>query len=139
MAGTNIEGHMAYRINSNLVMTIDTQMLNWVNIRGSVCEQATPTLTAHTSEFIVQFPISVTFYINDMVIDSQLPITEMDLGGYVRAFTRSGTSPPQNSWALNDVTVPMRLAASQLNITSSCKTTSKYFKFKAWATQYIKL
>ncbi|MCL8557993.1 hypothetical protein AB7W81_02445 [Proteus mirabilis] len=31
MAGTNIEGHMAYRINSNLVMTIDTQMLNWVN------------------------------------------------------------------------------------------------------------
>ncbi|HGW5157888.1 TPA: adhesin [Proteus mirabilis] len=122
MAGTNIEGHMAYRINSNLVMTIDTQMLNWVNIRGSVCEQATPTLTAHASEFTVQFPISVTFYINDMVIDSQLPIPEMDLGGYVRSFTRSGTSPPQNSWALNDVTVPMRLAASQLNVTSSCKT-----------------
>ena len=33
---------------------------------------------------LVQFPISVTFYINDMVIDSQLPIPEMDLGGYVR-------------------------------------------------------
>ncbi|EOG5602602.1 hypothetical protein L3033_003985 [Providencia stuartii] len=72
--------------------------------------------------FTVQFPITLRFYINDRVIDGQLSIAAMGLGGYVRAFTASRTTPQHTSWTLSDSSVPMRLAASQLNIGSSCIT-----------------
>lgn len=121
-AGTNIDGKTAYRINSNLVMTVETKIINWVNIGGNVCSSTSSTTTANAGDFTVQFPITVTFYINDRIIDGQLPIAAMNLGGYVRAFTASRTTPPQTSWTLSDSSVPMRLAASQLNVGSSCST-----------------
>lgn len=121
-AGTNVDGKTAYRINSNLVMTVETQIINWVNIGGNICASTTSTTTASAGDFTVQFPITVTFYINDRIIDGQLPIAAMNLGGYVRAFTASRTTPPQTSWTLSDSSVPMRLAASQLNVGSSCTT-----------------
>ncbi|EKT60245.1 hypothetical protein [Providencia burhodogranariea] len=121
-AGTTIDGKVAYRINSNLVMTVNTRILNWVNINGAICAMTESTTTVNAGEFTVQFPITVTFYINDRIIDGQLPIAAMDLGGYVRAFTASKTTPPQTSWTLNHSSVPMRLAASQLNVGSSCTT-----------------
>ncbi|MEQ4692561.1 adhesin [Providencia manganoxydans] len=121
-AGMNVDGKTAYRINSNLVMTVETQIINWINIAGHTCSSATTGLTANASDFTVQFPITVTFYINERIIDGQLPIAAMDLGGYVRAYTASRTTPPQTSWTLSDSSVPMRLAASQLNVGSSCTT-----------------
>nr|WP_294350822.1 adhesin [Providencia sp.] len=122
MAGTDIDGKVAYRINNNLVMTVDTRIMQWINIEGGACSLSTPSSTLNASDFTVQFPITVTFYINERIIDGQLPIAGMELGGYVRAFTRSGLAPPQTSWPLSDSSVPMRLAASQLNVGSSCST-----------------
>lgn len=120
--GINIEGKMAYRINSNLVMTVETRIMNWLNINAGMCSYSYPGMTRPASGFTNQFPITITFYINERIIDGQLVIAEMDLGGYVRAFTAQNTIPPYESWPLNESTVPMRLAASQLNVGALCST-----------------
>ncbi|MGO2304169.1 MAG: adhesin [Providencia sp.] len=120
--GTNIEGKVAYRINSNLMMTVETRIMNWLNINAGMCSYSYPGMTRPASNFTNQFPITITFYINERIIDGQLVIAEIDLGGYVRAFTAQKTVPPYDSWPLNESTVPMRLAASQLNVGALCST-----------------
>lgn len=125
LASTTINNQVAYRINSNLVMTVDSQILNWINIRGANgCANASNTKTENASRFIVQFPITVTFYINDRIIDGQVVIASMPLGGYVRAFMDPKTPPTDTSWPLAETTVPMRLLSSTLNVGSSCNTTT---------------
>lgn len=121
--GVNIDGLPAYRINSNLVMTVDSFIPNWRYIIALVCSYATPGMTANASEFTRQFPITLRFYVNKKIIDGQVPIPAMDLGGYVRAFSARVTPPSEMSWPIGESTVPMRLAASELNISpSSCST-----------------
>lgn len=121
-AGISIYGKVVYRINTNLVMTVESKMADWVNFYSNVCTNATETSIQNASKFTSHFPITITFYINDRIIDGQLPIAAMSLGGYVRAFIESKTTPPQTSWALSDTTVPLRLLASQLNMGASCST-----------------
>nr|WP_314266441.1 adhesin [uncultured Moellerella sp.] len=123
-AGTRVDGKYAYRVNSNVIMTVDSKMSDWVNINGKVCSLASSSLTAEATSFTVQFPITVTFYINERIIDGQVVIASMPLGGYVRAFMDPKTAPTYNTWPLGETTVPMRLLSSTLNVGSSCNTTT---------------
>ncbi len=124
-AGTTVGGKNAYRVNSNVIMTVDSKMLNWLNITGAYsCSNASSSSTMMASSFSVQFPITVTFYINDRIIDGQVVIASMPLGGYVRAFMDPKTAPTYNTWPLGETTVPMRLLSSTLNVGSSCNTTT---------------
>ncbi|MEY0301854.1 adhesin [Providencia manganoxydans] len=124
-AGTTVDGKTGYRVNSNVVMTVDSKMLNWLNITGaSACSNASSGSTQSASGFAVQFPITVTFYINERIIDGQVVIASMPLGGYVRAFMSPKTPPTYTSWPLGETTVPMRLLSSTLNVGSSCNTTT---------------
>jgi len=123
LAGTIIDGKTGYRVNSNVVMTVDSKILDWLYISGATtCSNASSTATAGASSFVVQFPIRVTFYINDRIIDGQVVIASMPLGGYVRAFMSPKTPPTYTSWPLGETTVPMRLLSSTLNVGSSCNT-----------------
>lgn len=125
LAGTTIDGKTGYRVNSNVVMTVDSKMLNWLNITGAgACSNASSSSTQSASGFSVQFPITVTFYINERIIDGQVVIASMPLGGYVRAFMNPKTPPTFTSWPLGETTVPMRLLSSTLNVGSSCNTTT---------------
>nr|WP_282561572.1 adhesin [Providencia sp. 21OH12SH02B-Prov] len=124
MAGTHIEGKPAYQINSNLIMTVETNLMNWVNIDAAVCSNGFGGDVFPSGQFYSQFPIKLTFYIGERIIDGQLVINAMDLGGYVRAFTANRTVPPYDSWPINETTVPLRLAASQIHIDSLCTTTT---------------
>lgn len=121
--GTTIEGKAGYRVNSNVVMTVESRMLNWFHIKGALsCEKASTGSAEWASAFAVQFPIVVTFYINDRIIDGQIVIASMPLGGYVRAFMSPKTAPTYTSWPLGETTVPMRLLSSTLHVGSSCTT-----------------
>lgn len=122
MAGVYIEGRPAYQINSNLVMTVETNLMSWVNIDAAVCSNGFDGDIFPSGQFYSQFPIKLTFYINERIIDGQLVINAMDLGGYVRAYTAKKTVPPYDSWPINETTVPLRLAASQIHIGSLCTT-----------------
>lgn len=123
LASTTIDGKTGYRVNSNVVMTVDSKMLNWLDISGATtCANASSTTTTGASGFAVQFPITVTFYINDRIIDGQVVIASMPLGGYVRAFMSPKAPPTYTSWPLGETTVPMRLLSSTLNVGSSCTT-----------------
>ncbi|EKT55339.1 fimbrial adhesin [Providencia burhodogranariea DSM 19968] len=123
--GIKIEGINAYRINNNVAVTIESKMTNkWVNMSAGACSTWLNQLTASVSDFTMQFPITVTFYINEKIIDNQIVIAGMDLGGYVRAYTAKRTTPPFSSWPIGESTAPMRLASSVLNVDSSCKTTT---------------
>lgn len=121
-AGVTIDGKTAYRINNNLVMTVEAPIMDWKNIDAGMCSYAYVGLVRSAHEFTSQFPITITFYINEQIIDGKLVIPAMDLAGYVRAFTEPKSVPPFDSWPLSDSTVPMRLAASQLNVKAMCST-----------------
>ncbi|WIE08720.1 MULTISPECIES: adhesin [Providencia] len=121
-AGVTIDGKTAYRINNNLVMTVETPIMNWINIDAGMCSYAYVGLVRAAQEFTSQFPVTITFFINEQIIDGKLVIPAMDLAGYVRAFTEPKAVPPFDSWPLSDSTVPMRLAASQLNVKAMCST-----------------
>ncbi|WP_300004077.1 adhesin [uncultured Cedecea sp.] len=128
-AGTTVEGKEAYRINNNLIMTVDTKMADWTHIPDSIaCSDLTSINATYKTEqtyaFAVQFPLTLRFYINDKIIDGQVVVPAMPLAGYVRAFMRPLTSPTFASWSLNESTVPMRLRSSTLNVPSSCTTMS---------------
>lgn len=119
-----VSGQNAYKINDNLIMTVDSPILfGWVNISGAMCSKSDPGDTAYASSFTVQFPIKFRFYVNKRVVDGELPIPAMDLGGYVRAFVKS-RAPTDSSWPIRDSTVPIRLASSTLKVKSFCKTTT---------------
>ncbi|WP_222931052.1 hypothetical protein [Acinetobacter guerrae] len=125
-AGISIKGSSAYRINSNLFMTVHTDIMNWVHKGGStvcsnIAENDTDSL-GHVPSFTSHFPITVTFYLNEKIIDGQIVVNAQDLGGYVRAFMNPFTPPTQNSWPIEETTAPIRLKASQLNLVSSCST-----------------
>ncbi|WP_272682507.1 adhesin [Providencia sp. PROV120] len=123
-AGT-LDGKKSYRINSNVVMTVESKMPNWVNIGADACSNVVFIDWAQpASGFRAQFPITVTFYINERIIDGQIVIPSMPLGGYVRAFMSPKTPPTFTSWPLDEVTVPIRLRSSTLNVGSSCNTTT---------------
>ncbi len=124
-AGFNIEGKIAYQINSNLMMTVESRIMDWKNIDSGMCSYANPSLVRDASSFTSQFPITITFYINERIIDGKLLVPAMNLGGYVRAFTSPNATPPYDSWPINEVTVPMRLAFSELNIGSLCTTMTR--------------
>ncbi|MEY0304384.1 adhesin [Providencia manganoxydans] len=121
-AGTTIDGKTGYRINSNVVMTVDSKMPDWINMTSYTCALTNPGKTANASEFYVHFPITVTFYIHERIIDGQIVIPSMPLGGYVRAFMIPKKPPTFTSWPLGETTVPMRLLSSTLNVDSSCNT-----------------
>lgn len=123
-SGVTIDGKITYRINSNLVMAVETPIMNWINIDAGMCSYAYVGLTRPARDFTSQFPITITFYINEQIIDGKLVIPSMDLAGYVRAFTEPKAVPPFDNWPLTDSTVPMRLAASQLNVKAMCSTTT---------------
>ncbi|MBK0063579.1 adhesin [Acinetobacter sp. S54] len=121
--GIKIGTQNAYRINSNVVMTITEDLADWQQRGGSMCQDLKDySTTASVSTFSSQFPITFTFYLNEKVIDGQIVIPGMDLAGYVRAFNRDTTKPTQTSWTIQDTTAPMRLNTSQLNLVSSCST-----------------
>ncbi|MEQ4672508.1 adhesin [Providencia manganoxydans] len=124
-AGVRIDGWPAYHINSNLVVTVDSFIENWIYRISGACGNATPGMTADITNFRHGiFPITLKFYVKTKIIDGQLSVPAMDLGGYVQAFMALATTPPpEMSWPIGETTVPIRIAASQLNITpSACKT-----------------
>lgn len=121
--GTLIGGKIGYRINSNVYMTVESNMISWTSFTASTCSGVTNyNVVKPATDFMSQFPFSLTFYISDRIIDGQIVIAPIDLGGYVRAFMESNVAPTQNSWPIGQTTTPMRLAASQLNVSSSCST-----------------
>ena len=122
--GTKIEGLIGYRINSNVVMTVERKMYYWTNIPAPTCSLANPGTVEPVAYFTAQFPFTVRFYLHDVIIDDKVLIPAVVLGGYVRAFTSDGQAPPYSSWPLDEVSVPMRLAASQITVKSSCETVS---------------
>lgn len=125
LAGTTIDGKTGYRINNNLIMTVDSRILSWNKLSSNAnsCSASFPGIRA-ISGFTAQFPITVTFYINDRIIDGQVVIPSMDLGGYVRAFTNPIVAPPFDTWPIGESTAPMRLKSSTLNLVSACNTTT---------------
>ncbi|HEF8774442.1 adhesin [Providencia manganoxydans] len=121
-SGITIEGKAAYQIHSNLLMTIDTKFTDWVKGDAGLCSNGFGQEIFSTSAFTTYFPLGITFYINEKIIDSQLVIGAMDLAGYVRAFTAKGEAPPYDDWPINETTTPLRLASSQIHIRSRCST-----------------
>ncbi|RKG34294.1 adhesin [Acinetobacter guerrae] len=126
-AGVAINGVPAYRINSNVVMTLKADLTNyWINKTGRICSdiaENSPNTTEDVKYFTVQFPIIVTFYLNEKIIDGQIVINGLDLGGYLRAFMNPSKRPIlAKSIPIDQTTAPMRLKASQLNLVSSCST-----------------
>ncbi|MBJ9983888.1 adhesin [Acinetobacter sp. S40] len=124
LTGIKIGDKNAYRINSNVVMTItEDSKVDWYQTASGVCANLTGySVTAAVADFTGQFPITLTFYLNEKIIDGQIVIPAMDLVGYVRAYNREGTKPTQTFWAIQDSTAPMRLNTSQVNLVSSCST-----------------
>lgn len=122
MAGTNIEGKPAYQIHSNLLMTIETKLTDWIKGDAGICSNGYGGEVFPSSSFTTHFPMGLTFYVNEKIIDNQLVIAPIDLGGYVRAFTAAGTPPPYDSWSINETTAPLRLEASQIHLNSKCST-----------------
>ena len=122
--GISIGGKETYRINSNVVMTVEADIMQWTNRGAGVCSLAYEDTKYEVPMFNSQFPITMTFYINERIIDGQLMIYGMDLAGYVRAFTDPLSTPPFNSWPLNEVSVPLRLATSQINVGAMCSTST---------------
>ncbi|MDR2225287.1 MAG: adhesin [Providencia sp.] len=123
--GISIEGKETYRINKNLVMSAESNIDSWVNIYANACaDQATGSNNlGDVDYFRFQFPIVLSFYINEKIIDGQLMIPSIDLGGYVRAFVfNTWEKPPYDSWPINESSAPMRLGASQLNVNAKCET-----------------
>lgn len=124
--GPSIEGYSGYVINENIVMTIESKYLGeWGLSYASVCSSTSPSVSSEpVTEFTAQFPIVLSFYLNEKIIDTQIPIPAMDLAGYVRAFTRFGFRPSLSNVAIGQSTAPIRLAASVINVESSCSTTT---------------
>ncbi|HHR6318792.1 TPA: adhesin [Providencia alcalifaciens] len=122
--GFSLGGLKAYRLNANLVMTVEADMMEWTNRSSGVCSMASEETVFDVPRFDNHFPITMTFYIKEQIIDGQLVISEMPLAGYVRAFTNPKVAPPYDSWSLNESSVPLRLAASQINIGAKCSTST---------------
>ncbi|MEQ5128247.1 adhesin [Providencia alcalifaciens] len=118
--GFSIAGLKAYRLNANLVMTVQSDMMEWTNRSSGVCSMSYADTQFEVPRFNNHFPITMTFYIKEQIIDGQLIISEMPLAGYVRAFTNPSVAPPYDSWPLHESSVPLRLAASQINIGAKC-------------------
>ncbi|WP_206669016.1 hypothetical protein [Acinetobacter guerrae] len=127
-AGVTINGVPAYRINSNVVMTLKSDMTNsWVQKGNAVVCANIPATSPNTTDkvdnFTAQFPIVVTFYLNEKIIDGQIVINGLDLAGYLRTYTNPVGRPSMpKSLPIDQTTAPMRLKASQLNLVSSCST-----------------
>ncbi|OAT38670.1 adhesin [Proteus myxofaciens] len=123
--GITLNGKRAYRINNNLIMTVESEILNWNKLSGlgNGCSTAFTGIRAITN-FTQQFPFTITFFINDRIIDGQVVIPAMDLGGYVRAFTSPDVAPPYDTWPIEESTAPMRLTSSTLNLVAACNTTT---------------
>ncbi|MBC5791447.1 adhesin [Providencia sp. JUb39] len=123
--GVTINGLSTYRINSNVVMTVESKMDNWVNINAAGCSdvQSTNDIGA-VSGFNVHFPMTFTFYINEKIIDGQIMIPAMELAGYVRTFMKPSVLPSFQSWLFNEATAPVHLETSQLNVGSSCSSST---------------
>ncbi|MBC5791449.1 adhesin [Providencia sp. JUb39] len=124
--GIVINGLPAYRINNNVVMTVQSKMSDWVHIGGSsVCAYVTYIdKSDFASGFGVHFPMTFTFYINEKIIDGQIMIAGMELAGYVRAFMNPLVKPNISSWPFNETSAPVHLETSQLNVGSSCTTST---------------
>lgn len=123
--GFSLEGQPTYRINGNLVMTVNSSILNWKNLYtdNTTCSTVFTGIQPMNG-FSSHFPITLTYYINDRIIDGTISIPAMPLGGYVRAFTNPKQPPTQNIWPIEKSTAPTRLSASTLNIAASCNTTT---------------
>ncbi|EKT57578.1 hypothetical protein [Providencia sneebia] len=132
-----ISGDQAYRINDNLVMTVNPTkfpgMLDgWVQNPAPSCatlkesdKDKVPAKTEPIKNFNVQFPVNFHFFVSKRIIDNELPIPAMDLGSYVRHFRRPGGGPPNvSTWPINEATAPIRLSSSTLNVRSYCTTSS---------------
>lgn len=123
--GPRIQNNQGFIINENIVMTINSKYLDQWGYEFAVqCSlwSASPNLIYPVTEFTAQFPIVLSFYLNERIIDNQIPIPAMDLAGYVRAFTRLGGNPSDTSWPIGQTTAPIRLSASMINVESSCST-----------------
>ncbi|HEK0390593.1 TPA: adhesin [Proteus mirabilis] len=126
-ANITIDGLQAYRVNSNVVFTLQGQAVGkwWQNGDPwiSACYPAGDgSELAPVSMFQQQFPISVTIYINEKIIDNHVTIPNANLAGYVRAFNGGPGSapPPFNSWDFSKTTAPIHLENSDIMIPSKC-------------------
>lgn len=122
--GMTINGLSSYRVNSNVVMTVESKMDSWVNIDAAGCSDVQPNDVGSVSGFNVHFPMTFTFYINEKIIDGQIVIPAMELAGYVRTFMKPSVAPNFQSWLFNETTAPVHLETSQLNVGSSCTTSA---------------
>lgn len=126
-AGFSIDGKTVYRINSNLFMIVDAQVGDriWSKFSSAVCANALPGTTATASMFSTYLPVVLKFYIKDKIIDGRLPILSMDLAGYVRVFSKEVSGPLfTGRFNIEETTIPVRLASSQLDIDPGCVTTT---------------
>lgn len=128
-AGFELNRRKAFRINRNTVMTIMAnvgRIDEWQKSYADFCAMIRFNYNRreHIKGFSAHFPITITFYISELIVDGQLVFPAMDLAGYVRAYTQSGTAPGRIAFSINETTAPIRLAASQLDVSASCRTTS---------------
>ncbi|MBJ2116429.1 adhesin [Proteus sp. G2665] len=130
-SGVRIGGKKTYRINNNVVVTIESyygMVDSWIKLVGGACGYLGSTGVPATNDinsFVIQFPFTMKFYIKDKIVDGQLVVAPSDLAGYVRVF-QSGAEkePPFSSWLIGETTAPIRLGLSQIKIPSSCQTIS---------------
>lgn len=121
-----LEGKATYRINNNIVMTLDSKMSTWAKLgTAGVCGEL-PNLNKKegVKDFGTHFPFTLTFYIDEKIIDGQIVFPAMGLAGYVRAFTNTSVTPPYNSWPIGETSAPVWLESSQIALDSACKTST---------------
>lgn len=123
--GIILENNPVYRINNNIVITVDSTMLNWKMGHGDVCSRLSNndlTSTSSIRTFTYQFPFTISIYIQDKIIDGQVSFPLTALAGYVRAYVDPVAAPPFDFYPVGETTAPVWLQPSQLNFDASCKT-----------------
>ncbi len=120
-----LEGKVAYRINNNIIMTLESKMSTWRRLgTAKVCDSGISSEVQPVKYFTTHFPFTLTFYINEKIIDGQIVFPAMGLAGYVRAFVYPNSIPPYNSWPIGETSAPVWLESSQITIDSACKTST---------------
>lgn len=92
-AGFNIEGQPAYRINKNTFFTLYAEngiASGWKKITARLCSNL-QTGSYSASNFTVQFPFEIRFYVNELPLDGKIVIPGGVIAGYSRFFQDEGT------------------------------------------------
>lgn len=124
---------IGYHVSKNLVVGIDYSISTyWKSATINTCAGSGSNIPSvvNASDFNQIFPLRLTFYLVNKPVDNQIYIPQTDLGGLRMYYSSlgSGYGPiapsPSTPVPMSEMAVPLRLAASIINIPSSCKTST---------------